>query len=80
VSDRLSEADRFAVLAELERLADNCNQIAVVLDGQGADAAAKMLEDAARLIAAAAWVTETPVRVYVPGWVPTAGNGRPYRP
>jgi hypothetical protein len=79
-TDRLSQADRFALLAELERLADNCNQVAVVLDREGAGGAALILEHAAELVAAAAWVLERPVRQFIPGWIPqAAGSGRDYR-
>jgi hypothetical protein len=80
VPDRLAVADRLAILAELERLADNANQPGGVLDGYGTDkpavAASRMWEDAARLLAAAAWVLETPIRRYIPGMVPTA-DGHP---
>lgn len=77
--DRLAVADRLAILAELERLADNANQLGGVLDGYGTDksavAASRMCEDAARLLAAA-WVLETPIRRYIPGMAPTA-DGHP---
>ena len=76
MSDRLSHADRLAILAELEHAADGLNQVAVILDQQDAAAAARMLEHAAEQVAACCWVLERPVRRYIPGWVPqAAGNG-----
>ncbi len=65
--DRISIADRVAALAELEKIALSLNDAADWAASRDADGAAAMLEDAARLVAAAAWVLEIPVRSRAPG-------------
>ena len=74
--DRLSAADRIAVLGELETTAETLNRIAVALDGQDATVPAEILEQAARSIAAACWILQAPVRVYMPGGIATWPDGR----
>jgi hypothetical protein len=65
--DRLPVQHRVLVLAELERISFTLADISTWLSHNDADAAAVMLEDAARNVAAAGWVLETPIRPRIPG-------------
>ncbi len=78
--DKITPPDRFRLLAELERRADNLHEIALLLEEQDAGGAAPILERAAELVAACCWVLEGPVRKYVPGWVPAANGGNAEQP
>jgi len=75
MADRITMSDRLELLAELERLADACNQVAVILDREDAGAEAHILEHAAEQIAAACWLVEHPIRRYNPAWLRPAANG-----
>lgn len=80
VPEHLTAADRFELLAELERLADAANEVGVILgriDGdRPALAAAQIAVDGARQLAAAAWVLQGPVRKFIVGGLATANGHR----
>lgn len=67
MTDRLNMTQRVRVLEALERISFELADIAAWLSRLDADAPAVMLEDAARNVAAAGWVVETPVRSRLPG-------------
>ena len=73
--DRLSAADRIAILGELEQTAETLNRIAVLLDQQDAGVPSEITEQAARSVAAACWILQTPIRVYMPGGIATWPDG-----
>ena len=75
--DKLTPADRLAILAELEHHAEEVSAIAVRLAELGpavpyTQVPAEIFEDAARRLASGLWILQTPVRVFYPGAFATA--------
>ena len=67
MGDRLSIPDRMRLIEELERVSFLLADIAAWLFRNDAEAAADLLMEAAKSVAAAGWIVETPVRPRVPG-------------